>query len=66
MKKSFILYLAGLALSLLSIACSETPVAVKPTDNHAFTTGEVEEIARKFDPDCRKFAAASDNTAPAG
>jgi hypothetical protein len=66
MKKIIVLNIAALLLLLSGLACSEKYVAPKPTDNHTYTAGEIQEIARKFDPDCRQFAATSENGSSSG
>ena len=66
MKKTIVLYIAGMILLLLGIACSEKYVAPKPADNQSYTADMIQEIARKFDPDCRQFAATSENGSPSG
>ena len=65
MKKYIILNVALLVLMLSGFACSERyTAAVKPADNHTYTAAYIEQIARDFDPDCRKFAATADNLTP--
>jgi len=65
-KKAIVLYIFVLVILLLGIACSEKYIAPKPAANHTYTAVEIEEIARKFDPDCRKFAQTTENGTPSG
>jgi hypothetical protein len=63
-KKKIVIIIAFAVLALSGAACSERYVASKPTDNHTYTAGEIEQIARGFDPDCRKFTTPADNITP--
>jgi hypothetical protein len=66
MKKIIIFNIVALMALLCAVACSDSHIVAPPSDNHTYTMDEVLAIASKFDPDCRKFAQATDNGTPSG
>jgi len=66
MKKIIICIVVALALLISAAACSDTHIVAPPGENRVYSMDEVLSIANKFDPDCRKFAQATDNITPSG